>query len=70
VAEESSGRFVTATLAEIYASQGEYHEAIEAYKKLAERRPGSAERYQKRLVELEELKRLHEGEAGQGSKTE
>jgi tetratricopeptide (TPR) repeat protein len=51
-------RFVTATLAEIYASQGEYDEAIEAYRTLAAQRPGSAERYQKRLAELEELKRL------------
>ena len=59
---EPSGRFVTATLAEIYASQGEYDEAIEAYRKLAEQRPGSAGRYQKRLGELEELKRLRDGE--------
>ncbi len=50
-------RFVTATLAEIYASQGEYDEAIEAYRTLAAQRPGSAERYQKRLAELEEMKK-------------
>jgi tetratricopeptide (TPR) repeat protein len=59
---ESPGRFVTATLAEIYASQGEYGEAIEAYRKLAEQRPGSAERYQRRLKELEELLRSREGD--------
>ena len=53
----SPARFVTATLAEIYASQGEYDEAIEAYKTLAVQRPGSAERYQKRLAELEDLKK-------------
>jgi tetratricopeptide (TPR) repeat protein len=53
----SPSRFVTATLAEIYASQGEYNEAIEAYRTLAAQRPGSAERYQKRLAELEELKK-------------
>ncbi|MEW6511305.1 MAG: tetratricopeptide repeat protein [Bacteroidota bacterium] len=53
----SARRLVTATLAEIYASQGEYDEAIEAYQKLAAQRPGSAERYQQRLRELEELKR-------------
>ena len=57
-------RFVTATLAEIYASQGEYDEAIEAYRTLAAQRPGSAERYQKRLAELEELKRMQQGPAG------
>ena len=59
----SPARFVTATLAEIYASQGEYDEAIEAYRTLATQRPGSAERYQKRLTELEELKRMQQGPA-------
>jgi tetratricopeptide (TPR) repeat protein len=59
----SPTRFVTATLAEIYASQGEYDEAIEAYRTLAAQRPGSAERYQKRLAELEELKRTQPGPA-------
>jgi tetratricopeptide (TPR) repeat protein len=59
----SPTRFVTATLAEIYASQGEYDEAIEAYRTLAAQRPGSAERYQKRLEELEELKRTQQGPA-------
>jgi cytochrome c-type biogenesis protein CcmH/NrfG len=54
---------VTATLAEIYASQGEYNEAIEAYRTLAAQRPGSAERYQKRLAELEELRRNVAGNA-------
>jgi tetratricopeptide (TPR) repeat protein len=47
-------RFVTETLAEIYASQGEYREAIEAYSQLIERRPTEAERYRKRMAELEE----------------
>jgi tetratricopeptide (TPR) repeat protein len=57
---EPAGRMVTATLAEIYASQGEYGEAIEAYRKLAEQRPGSAERYQRRLRELEDLRRTRD----------
>ena len=57
----SPARFVTATLAEIYASQGEYDEAIEAYRTLAAQRPGSAERYQRRLGELEELKKNASG---------
>lgn len=61
---EPGGRFVTATLAEIYASQGAYDEAIEAYRKLALQRPGSAERYEKRQHELEELvKRSHGGDS-------
>ena len=59
-----SGRLVTATLAEIYASQGEYDEAIEAYRTLVAQRPGSAERYQKRLAELEDLKRAQQGSSG------
>jgi tetratricopeptide (TPR) repeat protein len=62
-APASPARFVTATLAEIYASQGEYDEAIEAYRTLAAQRPGSAERYQKRLAELEELKKTQQGPA-------
>jgi len=58
--EPPPGRFVTATLAEIYASQGEFNEAIDAYRTLAAQRPGSAERYQRRLAELEELKKKSE----------
>ena len=63
-APASPARFVTATLAEIYASQGEYDEAIEAYRTLAAQRPGSADRYQKRLAELEELKKSQQGPSG------
>ena len=59
---EPGGRFVTATLAEIYASQGAYDEAIEAYRKLALQRPGSAERYEKRQHELEDLMKRSRGE--------
>jgi tetratricopeptide (TPR) repeat protein len=53
---DAGTRFVTATLAEIYASQGEFNEAIDAYRKLAEQRPGSATRYLQRLAEIEKLK--------------
>lgn len=55
-------KIVTATLAEIYANQGEYREAIEAYKKLVEHRPQEAERYARRIAQLEELARLHQNE--------
>ena len=65
-ASPAPGRFVTATLAEIYASQGEYNEAIEAYRTLTAQRPGSAERYRKRLEELEELKKKTEQGAPPG----
>lgn len=52
-------RIVTATLAEIYASQGEYSEAIAAYQRLLVLRPSDSERYRRRLRELEELLRVH-----------
>lgn len=56
-----SSRIVTVTLAEIYASQGEYHEALRAYRRLVEQRPEEADRFQHRLAELEELARLQKG---------
>ena len=58
----SPSKIVTATLAEIYATQGEYHEAIEAYKKLVSQRPVEAERYAKRIAELEELSKMQQAE--------
>jgi hypothetical protein len=51
----SSTRIVTVTLAEIFAGQGEYGEAMQAYRLLIERRPEEAEKYQKRIRELESL---------------
>lgn len=53
-------KIVTATLAEIYANQGEYKEAIEAYRKLLSQRPVDAERYAKRIVQLEELSKVQQ----------
>ena len=55
-------KIVTATLAEIYATQGEYKEAIDAYKKLVSQRPVEAERYAKRITQLEELSKLQQAE--------
>ncbi len=52
---ETPSRIVTPTLAEIYASQGEYTEAIAAYRRLRERRPEDAERFDARVQELEDL---------------
>lgn len=60
----SPSKIVTATLAEIYASQGEYKEAIEAYKKLVSQRPVEAERYSKRIAQLEELSKMQQSEHG------
>jgi tetratricopeptide (TPR) repeat protein len=48
-------RIVTVTLAEIFAGQGEYGEAIQAYRLLVQRRPEETERFQKRIRELEVL---------------
>lgn len=48
-------KIVTVTLAEIYATQGEYREAIEAYRALKMRRPAEAGRFDERIRELEEL---------------
>jgi hypothetical protein len=49
--------FVTPTLAEIYAKQGWFDDAIKAYKALARNKPGEKERFEKRIEELEKLKR-------------
>jgi len=49
--------FVTPTLAEIYAKQGWFDDAIKAYKTLAHNKPAEKERYEKRITELEELKK-------------
>jgi hypothetical protein len=46
--------FVTPTLAEIYAKQGWFDDAIKAYK--ARNKPGEKERFEKRIEELEKLK--------------
>jgi tetratricopeptide (TPR) repeat protein len=51
----SSPRIVTVTLAEIYAAQGEYGEAVKAYRTLLEWRPEDAEGFQRRIRELEAL---------------
>jgi tetratricopeptide (TPR) repeat protein len=52
----SSVGFVTPTLAEIYAKQGWYDDAIKAYKTLARNKPADRERFEQRVVELEALK--------------
>jgi tetratricopeptide (TPR) repeat protein len=49
--------FVTPTLAEIYAKQGWFDDAIKAYKTLARNKPAEKERFEKRITELEELKK-------------
>jgi len=49
---------VSATLAEIYATQGQYSEAITMYKKLKDEHVGVAPRYEQRIAELEELEKI------------
>jgi hypothetical protein len=53
--------FVTPTLAEIYAKQGWFDDAIKAYRTLARNKPAEKERYEKRIAELEELKKKSGG---------
>jgi tetratricopeptide (TPR) repeat protein len=60
--EPAAPRIVTATLAEIYASQGEYQAAITAYRRLREQQPGEAARFDRRIAELEESLRLQHDE--------
>ena len=56
--ESPSGTgFVTPTLAEIYAKQGWYDDAIKAYKALASSKPLEKEKFEKRIQELEEQKK-------------
>jgi Flp pilus assembly protein TadD len=47
--------FVSVTLAEIYAHQGRYREAVNAYSRLVQQRPTEAGRYRDRIAELEKL---------------
>jgi hypothetical protein len=53
----ASTGFVTPTLAEIYAKQGWYEDAIKAYRTLCINKPGEKDRFEKRIAELEELKK-------------
>ncbi len=48
-------KFVTSTMAEIYVGQGEYTEAIEAYRELMRQHPEEADRYERRIAEIGEL---------------
>lgn len=53
--------FVTPTLAEIYAKQGWYDDAIKAYKAMAVNKPTERDKYESRIRELEELKKQQSG---------
>jgi tetratricopeptide (TPR) repeat protein len=53
---------VTPTLAEIYASQGEFEEAIQAYKRLLKERPEQSAKFSKRIGELEREYRAKQAE--------
>jgi hypothetical protein len=61
-AETGTGTgFVTPTLAEIYAKQGWYDDAIKAYRTLAVSKPTEKEKYEERIKELEAEKKKQEG---------
>jgi hypothetical protein len=53
----ASTGFVTPTLAEIYAKQGWFDDAIKAYKTLANNKPADREKFLARVAELEEQKK-------------
>ncbi len=59
---ERSLKFVTATVAEIYAGQGEFTEAIHAYNELAKQHPEEDEKFKKRVAELERLLAIQQQE--------
>ena len=46
---------ITPTLAEIYADQGAYQEAIRTYKLLVDRKPEKREHFEQRIRQLEEI---------------
>jgi tetratricopeptide (TPR) repeat protein len=51
----AAGEIVTSTLAEIYASQGAYREAIRTYTLLVARTPEERAQFERRIRELEEI---------------
>ena len=53
----ASPLLVSVTLAEIYVQQGQFQEAIHAYRALIERHPEEEEKYTRRIAEIEELLR-------------
>jgi tetratricopeptide (TPR) repeat protein len=59
--EAFDSNMVTPTLAEIYASQGEYTAAIQAYEILMFTQPGKTAQYQQRVKELQKLKMEKDG---------
>ena len=59
---ERSAKIVTPTVAEIYVTQGQYSEAINAYRELAKQHPEERSRYTKRIDELEQLMTLQRKE--------
>lgn len=52
---------VTPTLAEIYAAQGQYGEAVQTYQRLVAQRPEEEEHYRERITALEKLREQQEG---------
>lgn len=55
-------KIVTVTLAEIYASQGEFDEAIQVYKRLMMEKQDRAAEFTQRIKELEQLARARQAE--------
>ena len=60
--QQSERTIVTATLAEIYASQGEFTEAIQVYRRLSAEKPDRSKEFSRRIKELEGLARAKAAE--------
>jgi len=56
-APDGSG-IITPTLAEIYVKQGWYDDAIKAYKVLGTNKPAEKSKYDQRIAEIEEMKKM------------
>lgn len=57
-APEPGQVIMTETLAEIYANQGQYREAIQAYTVLLTEKPDDARRFTERIAQLQEMLKL------------
>ncbi len=62
IKDDRSVKFVTATMAEIYATQGEYTEAISAYRELLRQHPEEHVKYEGRISEIGQLLEMQQRE--------
>ena len=63
---EGSPGIVSPTMAEIYAVQGRFGEAIAIYRALSVQKPAEAARFERRIIELEEQRQQSGGQVNAG----